>query len=275
MKNKILSLYLLITFTSLLFCNCDDLSNPTDCENFDYCTWKTTTSICEEKHRFTPVYLYHTVNPYNSMGINITSATIDGIDLEAGDEIGLFDGQLCVGATVVTETISTNNIEAINASKHDPTTTEINGFNDGNPIIFRIWDSSAGKEGIVPLDGINYLQGEGIYSQLNSAYVELTCSAGDLANKNMAYPENFQLKNVYPNPFNPTTNITYELSENSNVKMEIYDLSGKLISSLVNKFQPLGLYSINWNAKSQPSGIYILQLTTNDLVETQKITYVK
>ena len=246
MKRKILSLYLLITFTSLLFCN-----------------------------RFTPAYLEHSDNPYNSMGIFITSATIDGVDLEAGDEIGLFDGQLCVGALVVTETITIDDMETVYTSSHDPSVSEINGFNAGNPITFRIWDSSASKEGIVPSAGINYLQGVGIYSELGSAYVELTCSAGDLASKNMAYPDNFQLKNVYPNPFNPTTNITYELSENSNVKMEIYDLSGKLISSLVNEFQPFGLYSINWDAKSQPSGIYFLQLTTNNLVETQKITYVK
>jgi hypothetical protein len=161
---------------------------------------------------------------------------------------------------------------SIQTSANDILETEANGFTEGNAITYRIWDTSEGKEGVVTS---TLLQGTETFVALGSAYVELEGTGTDLAMKDISYPNNFQLQSVYPNPFNPTTNITYELAENSNVKMEIYDLSGKLINSLVNEFQPMGLHSINWNAKSQPSGIYFLQLTTNNHMETRKITHVK
>ena len=81
---------------------------------------------------FTPKYLSFTDNPYNAMSINITKAQIDGVDLAEGDEIGVFDGNVCVGVGVVTTPISTSNILAIGASSMDVSESGQNGFFDGN-----------------------------------------------------------------------------------------------------------------------------------------------
>ena len=241
--NKIKQLAFFITFTSILFCA-----------------------------RFTRAYLEFSANPYNAMPINITEAKIDGVDLAVGDEIGIFEGALCVGAETITETITQNAMLSIKASANDLTESATNGFTDGNQITYRVWDESEGKEGII---AATLLQGDETFTALGSAYVSLSGSAGDLAIENNFKPNNFQLQSVYPNPFNPTTNITFELSENSNVALEIYSISGRLINSLLNEYKSAGLYSINWDAKSHPSGIYLLQLRTNKNIEVQKITYLK
>ncbi|MCF7805303.1 MAG: FG-GAP-like repeat-containing protein [Candidatus Marinimicrobia bacterium] len=83
-------------------------------------------------------------NPYLAMNIYVTSATIDGIPLEAGDEVGIFDGEYCVGMAQLAEPIS--DYLSVKAATDDPNTTEIDGFTPGNQIQFRIWDQSEGKE---------------------------------------------------------------------------------------------------------------------------------
>ncbi|MCP4108115.1 MAG: BACON domain-containing protein [Desulfobacteraceae bacterium] len=83
---------------------------------------------------FTPVW---TGNPYNPM--NIWVAGITGYNIEPGDEIGIFDGDNCVGADTVTNEISPENPMQIIASQNDG---EGSGFTEGNPITVRLWDKS-------------------------------------------------------------------------------------------------------------------------------------
>ena len=80
------------------------------------------------------------------MNINVTDAKINGIDLEAGDEIGVFDGNLCVGYGKVTQTISQQNILNIKVSKNDGSG---NGFTAERDVMYKIWDCSEQSEFIV------------------------------------------------------------------------------------------------------------------------------
>ncbi|MBL8008393.1 MAG: T9SS type A sorting domain-containing protein [Ignavibacteria bacterium] len=73
-------------------------------------------------------------------------------------------------------------------------------------------------------------------------------------------PESFSLKQNYPNPFNPSTKIDFALPKDGNVTLDIYDNSGKLVSSLVNEFKSAGYYSINFNAAGLSSGVYFYKL---------------
>jgi DNA-binding beta-propeller fold protein YncE len=83
-----------------------------------------------------------TGNPYLSMNFYITSASLDGIDLEAGDEIGIFDGEYCVGMGMLTESIPSGGYLNILASTDDPGKAGIDGFIIGNPITYKFWDSN-------------------------------------------------------------------------------------------------------------------------------------
>jgi methionine-rich copper-binding protein CopC len=91
-------------------------------------------------HHFTPVW---TGNGVDHENINITSARIDGVDLEAGDEIGIFDGTLCVGVGVLTGPITSGNTLGIAVSRNDGSD---NGYTSGNSIIYKLYDKSKDME---------------------------------------------------------------------------------------------------------------------------------
>ena len=62
--------------------------------------------------------------------------------------------------------------------------------------------------------------------------------------------ENYRIYSIYPNPFNPVTTINYVLPENTDVILDVYDINGKQITSLVNAFQIAGYHNIRWNDSS-------------------------
>jgi hypothetical protein len=94
-------------------------------------------------------------------------------------------------------------------------------------------------------------------------------------------PSAYALNQNYPNPFNPITTIGFEIPENSFAKLTVYDVSGKLIKTLVNEEKEAGYYSVVWDGKDEvgnpvESGIYIYRLTTPDGVnQTNRMTLLK
>ncbi len=93
-------------------------------------------------------------------------------------------------------------------------------------------------------------------------------------------PEKFALHNAYPNPFNPVTTIRYDLSKESNVQLNVYDITGRLVTSLVSKSQASGSYNVQWNGMDAdgnilPSGLYIYSLQAGEFVATSKMLLLK
>ena len=90
-----------------------------------------------------------------------------------------------------------------------------------------------------------------------------------------AMPGDFRCDQNYPNPFNPSTSIRYQLPENRNVNLSIYDLSGHKIRTLINGIQDAGYYTIQFNTGDLPSGVYIYRLTAGNDVRTMKMILMK
>lgn len=93
-------------------------------------------------------------------------------------------------------------------------------------------------------------------------------------------PTSYKLAQNYPNPFNPTTAISYQLPVTSDVKLEIFDILGKKVATLVNGRQAAGAYTYTWNASTSASGIYFYRLQAGakgiaSFVETKKMMLVK
>ena len=89
-------------------------------------------------------------------------------------------------------------------------------------------------------------------------------------------PNTFALEQNYPNPFNPLTTIQYQLAEDSDVLIQVYDVQGRKIKTLVDKRQQAGYYDIKVNASSLASGVYFYQLKTNTgYIKTKKLVVVK
>ena len=93
----------------------------------------------------------------------------------------------------------------------------------------------------------------------------------------------FQLYQNFPNPFNPSTVISYQLAVNSKVSLKIYDILGNEMATLVNEEQPVGYYSVKFDAANNhqlttntlSSGVYFYQLRAGNFVETKKFILMK
>ena len=73
-------------------------------------------------------------------------------------------------------------------------------------------------------------------------------------------PESYSLRNAYPNPFNPVTNIRFDLPEDARVEIKIYDLTGRLVEALISNNYKAGYHSLVWNANQFASGIYFVNM---------------
>ncbi|WP_167619088.1 C1 family peptidase [Maribellus sediminis] len=119
--------------------------------------------------------LWEGSNPNDPMNIYVLEARIDGVELEPGDQIGVFDSGRCVGQGMVTETIDQGNILSIVVSADDGTG---NGYTSGDPIMYTIWKCNEGKEiskvdaacfsnQLVPIECSDFQSGATSFVQLN------------------------------------------------------------------------------------------------------------
>ncbi|MCP4634637.1 MAG: T9SS type A sorting domain-containing protein [candidate division Zixibacteria bacterium] len=83
------------------------------------------------------------------------------------------------------------------------------------------------------------------------------------------------LHDNFPNPFNPVTTIDYDLTSDGDVTLEVYNLMGQKMETLVNGYESAGQKSITWDASTFSSGVYFYRLTTVDNVFTKKMTLMK
>ena len=88
-------------------------------------------------------------------------------------------------------------------------------------------------------------------------------------------PKEFQLFPAFPNPFNPTTTIRFTVETQHAMSLQIYDINGRLIETLVNGIINPGNHEIQWNASNYSSGIYIIQVCSGAYYNTQKIISLK
>ena len=88
-------------------------------------------------------------------------------------------------------------------------------------------------------------------------------------------PDRFNLKQNYPNPFNPITNIEYELSVSGRVELKIYDITGRLKSTLVDEFKSAGRHLISFNASDLSSGVYFYTLKGVGYTRTLRMVVLK
>jgi hypothetical protein len=88
-------------------------------------------------------------------------------------------------------------------------------------------------------------------------------------------PLGFSLQQNYPNPFNPSTVIGYQVSSLGKVRLNVYDVLGREVATLVNDVKPAGSYTATFNAANVPSGVYFYRLQTSSFTETKRLVVLK
>ncbi|HEY6952533.1 MAG TPA: T9SS type A sorting domain-containing protein, partial [Bacteroidota bacterium] len=88
-------------------------------------------------------------------------------------------------------------------------------------------------------------------------------------------PKAYRLYSNYPNPFNPSTMISYDIPSAGNVKLVVYDMLGRKVETLVNQKQSAGKYGVRFDASRLASGVYFYQLQAGSFVATRKLILLK
>ncbi len=88
-------------------------------------------------------------------------------------------------------------------------------------------------------------------------------------------PDDFELFKCYPNPFNPTTVLEYKLNRAGQVRLEVFNILGQKVDTLIQQFQNPGIYRLRWTAQALPAGIYFARLQVNHKVLLRSLVLLK
>ena len=88
-------------------------------------------------------------------------------------------------------------------------------------------------------------------------------------------PLTFNLSEAYPNPFNPTTTLELYMSNSGEVHVEIYNIMGQLVTTLVSGYIGEGLHQLSWNASDASSGLYLVKAYSEGINTNRKIMLIK
>ena len=107
-----------------------------------------------------------------------------------------------------------------------------------------------------------------------------TSNASLFVEENISLPFEFQLQQNYPNPFNPSTSISFSVAKSDYVELNIYDILGNKVTTLMNNYINPGNYNLQWNGrdfngKSVSGGVYLYQLKAKGFNQTKKMLFIK
>ncbi len=88
-------------------------------------------------------------------------------------------------------------------------------------------------------------------------------------------PLRYELSNNYPNPFNPTTTIRFSISQPGNTKLQIFNVLGQLVKTLINGYYQAGRYSLKVNASNWASGVYLYRIESGNFTQVKKMILLK
>lgn len=153
----------------------------------------------------------------------------------------------------------------------------------GSQVVFRstdegiFWEEFG--EGFESLTGVEDLMVFGDRILAGSRYGLWQRDTSEIAtgiafNDNIS-PESHEIVRNYPNPFNSSTTIVYSISQPSNVKIEIYDILGRISEVVENRAASAGQHKVIWNADGKPSGIYYYRLASDGYSETGRMILLK
>ena len=178
-----------------------------------------------------------------------------------GDEIGVFDGEICVGSAVVKD--GGKYIQVI-ASFDDPETEEKDGFEEGNELEIRLWDRETGEEGKVE-------------TEVKAGYSNVFERQGTTVLRAKIPGEVVSwLGDAYPNPSRDRTTFTFGLATDSRVRLELIDVVGNTVAIIVDETMPGGIHNTEWDnrtasGKKARRGMYLYKLEVNGFIQIKQL----
>ncbi len=151
-------------------------------------------------------------------------------------------------------------------------TTHLNGMNT-------VWvQEGASTIGNIVIDMIDVRQSDGyvaVATHGNGVYTTYVTEVGIAEEEITSHLKNFKLFPAYPNPFNVSTNIHFSLKNSGRVKLNVYNVLGQEVTTLVDRHLQAGEHNVQWTADKVASGTYFIRLNFEDFSETQKVILLK
>jgi len=203
-------------------------------------------------------------NSDNSAIVLIEATELTG--LSNGSEIGFFNSNdQLVGATVYTG----GNIAATLWGQSSMKAEDEKGLKPGETYSVKAFDPNSGET--VVLQNLRYAKGSNVYEHNAIGMV----SGADLVNES-DLPTEFTLEQNYPNPFNPSTNIRFSLANAANVQLEVFNIAGQRVASIINGTEMAsGMHSVSFDASSLASGVYLYRIQAGSFVATRKMNLIR
>lgn len=236
---------------------------------FDY-------SLISGINRGDELRLVGTVEEYNSVleltEFNFETVSTDN-DLPEATSIGIseangleYEGTLVKFQGVISDTAVVGGGVSVYVKLDDDSTT------------VRIWESTGIDFSNINIGSAYWFQGviNPYYDnfQLLVGYQEDICAVTGIENQT-AIATKFELEPAYPNPFNPTTKISWHLDRTGEFELATFNMLGQKVDVISKSFGPAGAYTVNWNASQLPSGVYFIQLESHGRHMTQKVLLLK
>ena len=198
----------------------------------------------------------------------VYEANLNGYSLQAGDEIGVYDGMTLVGSLALTQSPSVEN-QFDNAIPVFSTLNSGQGFTANRNISFKVWSATRGIE----LDGVafNFSNPYGdaytqtVYPDNDGAYSLVSLKEAQTGTGSLAVSNQIS---VYPNPLKKGTTIEFNLISDSKVKMLVYNALGVQVATVTNEDWTKGQHNLWFDASTLPQGTYTLQMQVTNNSET-------
>jgi len=196
----------------------------------------------------------------------IILTSLEGMVNEGDELVAYAEGEV-VGATRITS----SDLPIVLAAwgGYHEYGVNLSGYDVGDSIELRLYSLSEGRELYVQsaLEGSQY------------GVTPITSGTGVVLSSD-AVPMAYDLMQNYPNPFNPSTSIGFTLPEASHVSLNIYDMTGRLVTTLVEGSLDEGVHMINWDGMDSAgelvsAGVYIYALESSDMILTKKMILMK
>ncbi len=109
----------------------------------------------------------------------------------------------------------------------------------------------------------------------NKHFYESENGTGLIDGDNKPISDDYKLNQNFPNPFNPSTKISYKINIEGKVTLQVFNLVGQVVEVLVNEFQKPGRYEVEFDAGDLPSGVYLYKLQINDFTSVKRMTLLR
>ena len=184
----------------------------------------------------------------------IESASIMGQPLDSDDIIIAYNGDVVVGSRYWNGEYT--DVPAIGYDEY----IENEGYcKPGDKLQFKVWDASSNE--LISV----HAEEDIVWQDLSVTMVNLTS----------LMPKTISLENAYPNPFNPVTTLNFSLPESQDVMIQIYNLQGRVVETLIDGAVEAGYHTATWNADYHASGVYFVKMVSGDFISTQKLILLK